>query len=76
MASRLRPDSRFIDSRLMAKARPSHGAVKAGSSGSKWRSPQPCVPPMSWIPSTAPPSFADNAAGCRPTNRGRPGTAN
>src|SRR5882724_571316 len=53
MASRLQPVSRFIDNRLMANARPSHGALKAGSDGSKCTSPHPCIPPMSWIPSTA-----------------------
>src|SRR5437764_3966846 len=52
MASRLAPVSRFIDRRLMAKARPSHPSLKAGSVGSKWTFPQPCIPPMSWIPST------------------------
>src|SRR3954451_24842928 len=54
MASRLRPVRRFIDSRHMAKARPCHGTVKAGSSGSKWSLPHPSMPPMSWIPSTKP----------------------
>src|ERR1700754_327101 len=49
-----RPESRPMDSRVSAKARPCHDSANTGSlRGGGCTEPQPLVPPMSAIPSMA-----------------------